>query len=160
MIEKKVPKDLIKVVEEESSETEKGLVMKQSLPEGTTYDLSKATEIVLTVAKEKTTMTMPNYIGYSLEVAKKDLNNRGITNIEIKEVDTVQEKISEGEVAQQIPAPNDKLDINNPIVKLYIYKPKTTTTNPTISNSNRAETAPQNREGQSNQTTSNPPGGH
>lgn len=155
LIEKKVPKDLIKVVEEESSETEKGLVMKQSLPEGTTYDLSKATEIVLTVAKEKTTMTMPNYIGYSLEVAKKDLNSRGITNIEIKEVDTVQEKISEGEVAQQIPAPNDKLDINNPIVKLYIYKPKTTTTNPTISNPNRAETSPQ-----SNQTTSNPSGGH
>lgn len=160
LIEKKVPKDLIKVVEEESSETEKGLVMKQSLPEGTTYDLSKATEIVLTVAKEKTTMTMPNYIGYSLEVAKKDLNNRGITNIEIKEVDTVQEKISEGEVAQQIPAPNDKLDINNPIVKLYIYKPKTTTTNPTISNPNRSETSPQVREPQSNQTTSNPPGGH
>lgn len=160
LIEKKVPKDLIKVVEEESSETEKGLVMKQSLPEGTTYDLSKATEIVLTVAKEKTTMTMPNYIGYSLEVAKKDLNNRGITNIEIKEVDTVQEKISEGEVAQQIPAPNDKLDINNPIVKLYIYKPKTTTTNPTISNPNRPETSPQVREPQSNQTTSNPPGGH
>ena len=158
--EKKVPKDLIKEVKEESNEFEVGTIMKQSLPEGTTYDLSKATQIVLTVAKEKTTMTMPNYVGYSLEVAKKDLNSRGITNIEIKEVDTVQEKINEGEVAQQIPAPNDKLDINNPIVKLYIYKPKTTTTNPTISNPNRAETAPQNREAQSNQTTSNPSGGH
>lgn len=158
--EKKVPENLIKIEEEESSEFEVGTIMKQSLPEGTTYDLSKATQIVLTVAKEKTAMTMPNYVGYSLEVAKKDLNSRGITNIEIKEVDTVQEKISEGEVAQQIPAPNDKLDINNPIVKLYIYKPKTTTTNPTISNSNRAETAPQNKEQQSNQTTSNQSGGH
>jgi len=159
--EKKVPENLIKIEEEESNEFEVGTIMKQSLPEGTTYDLSKATQIVLTVAKEKTTMTMPNYVGYSLEVAKKDLNSRGITNIEIKEVDTVQEKISEGEVAQQIPAPNGKLDINNPIVKLYIYKPKTTTTtNPAISNPNRAETAPQNREAQSNQTTSNPSGGH
>lgn len=154
--EKKVPENLIKKVEEESNEFEVGTIMKQSLPEGTTYDLSKVTQIVLTVAKEKTTMTMPNYIGYSLEVAKKDLNNRGITNIEIKEVDTVQERISEGEVAKQIPAPYEKLDINNPIVKLYIYKPKTTTTtNPSISNSNRAETSPQ-----SNQTTSNPSGGH
>ena len=156
MKEKKVPENLIKKVEEESNEFEVGTIMKQSLPEGTTYDLSKVTQIVLTVAKEKTTMTMPNYIGYSLEVAKKDLNNRGITNIEIKEVDTVQERISEGEVAKQIPAPYEKLDINNPIVKLYIYKPKTTTTtNPSISNSNRAETSPQ-----SNQTTSNPSGGH
>ena len=154
--EKKVPENLIKKVEEESNEFEVGTIMKQSLPEGTTYDLSKVTQIVLTVAKEKTTMTMPNYIGYSLEVAKKDLNNRGITNIEIKEVDTVQEGISEGEVAKQIPAPYEKLDINNPIVKLYIYKPKTTTTtNPAISNPNRAETSPQ-----SNQTTSNPSGGH
>lgn len=157
---KKVPENLIKIEEEESNEFEVGTIMKQSLPEGTTYDLSKATQIVLTVAKEKTTMTMPNYVGYSLEVAKKDLNSRGITNIEIKEVDTVQEKISEGEVAQQIPAPNDKLDINNPIVKLYIYKPKTTTTNPTISNPSRPETSPQVRESQSNQTTSNPSGGH
>lgn len=161
--EKKVPENLIKVVEEESSETEAGLVMKQSLSEGTTYDLSKATEIVLTVAKKMTTVTMPNYIGYSLEFAKNNLKSLGISEdkIEVKEVDTVQERINEGEVAKQIPAPYEKLDINNPIVKLYIYKPKTTTTtNPAISNPNRAETAPQNREQQSNQTTSNPSGGH
>lgn len=158
---KKVPENLIKIDEEESNEFEVGTIMKQSLPEGTTYDLSKATQIVLTVAKEKTTMTMPNYVGYSLEVAKKDLNSRGITNIEIKEVDTLQERVSEGEVTKQIPAPYEKLDINNPIVKLYIYKPKTTTTtNPTISNPNRAETSPQNGEAHSNQTTSNPSGGH
>ena len=161
--EKKVPENLIKVVEEESSETEAGLVMKQSLSEGTTYDLSKATEIVLTVAKKMTTVTMPNYVGYSLEFAKNNLKSLGISEdkIEVKEVDTVQERINEGEVAKQIPAPYEKLDINNPIVKLYIYKPKTTTTtNPAISNPNRAETAPQNREAQSNQTTSNPSGGH
>ena len=125
--EKKVPENLIKVVEEESSETEAGLVMKQSLSEGTTYDLSKATEITLTVAKKATSMTMPNYVGYSLEFAKNNLKSLGISEdkIEVKEVDTVQERISEGEVAKQIPAPYEKLDINHPIVKLYIYKPKT-----------------------------------
>ena len=106
---------------------------------------------------------MPNYVGYSLEFAKNNLKSLGISEdkIEVKEVDTVQERISEGEVAKQIPAPYEKLDINNPIVKLYIYKPKTTTTtNPTISNPNRGETSPQNREQQSNQTTSNQSGGH
>ena len=153
---KKVPENLIKVVEEESSETEAGLVMKQSLPEGTTYDLSKATEITLTVAKKKTTVTMPNYIGYTLEVAKQDLNSMGITKIEVKEVDTLQERVSEGEVTKQIPLPDEKLDLSNPIVELYIYKPKTTTTtttNPTTSNPSRAETSPQIREPQTNQNT-------
>lgn len=163
--EKKVPENLIKTEEEETSEWEPGVIFKQSLSEGTTYDLTKATPIVLTVAKKKkvTTINMPNYVGYSLEFAKNNLKSLGISEdkIEVKEVDTVQERISEGEVAKQIPAPYEKLDINNPIVKLYIYKPKTTTTtNPTISNPNRAETAPQNREAQSNQTTSNPSGGH
>ncbi|WP_366920924.1 PASTA domain-containing protein, partial [Streptococcus pneumoniae] len=53
--EKKVPDNLIKIEEEESNESEAGTVLKQSLPEGTTYDLSKATQIVLTVAKKATT---------------------------------------------------------------------------------------------------------
>ena len=154
---KKVPGNLIKIVEEESSEKEVGLVMRQSLPEGTTYDLSKATEITLTVAKKMTTVTMPNYVGYTLEFAKNNLKSLGISedNIEVKEVDTVQERVNEGEVARQNPAPYEKLDINNPIVKLYIYKPKTTTTtiNPSQANPYRGETTPQIREPQTNQTT-------
>ena len=133
--------------------------MRQSLPEGTTYDLSKATEITLTVAKKKTTVTMPNYIGYTLEFAKQNLNSMGITNIEVKEVDTVQERVSEGEVAKQIPAPDEKLDLSNPIVKLYIYKPKTTTTttpNPSQTNPYRGETSPQIREPQTTTAPSSP----
>ncbi len=132
---KKVPENLIKVVEEESSETEAGLVMKQSLPEGTTYDLSKATPIVLTVAKKKkvTTITMPDYIGSKLEFAKNNLKSIGISEdrIEIKEVEIAQGVIKEGEIAKQSPAPDEKLDLSNPIVKLYIYKPKKTS--PSIS---------------------------
>ena len=128
--EKKVPENLIKVVEEESSETEEGLVMKQSLSEGTTYDLSKATEITLTVAKKKkvTTINMPNYIGSSLEFARNNLKSIGISEdrIEIKEVEIAQEGIKEGEIAKQSPAPDEKLDLSNPIVKLYIYKSKKT----------------------------------
>ena len=132
---KKVPGNLIKVVEEESSETEAGFVMKQSLSEGTTYDLSKATPIVLTVAKKKkvTTITMPDYIGSNLEFAKNNLKSIGISEdrIEIKEVEIAQGVIKEGEIAKQSPAPDEKLDLSNPIVKLYIYKPKKTS--PSIS---------------------------
>ena len=127
---KKVPENLIKIEEEESSESEPGVVLKQSLSEGTTYDLTKATSIVLTVAKKKkvTTRTMPNYIGSNLEFAKNNLKSIGISEdrIEIKEVEIAQEGIKEGEIAKQSPAPDEKLDLSNPIVKLYIYKPKKT----------------------------------
>lgn len=154
---KKVPEDLIKVVEEESSETEAGLVMKQSLPEGTTYDLSKATEIVLTVAKKVTSVSMPSYIGSSLEFTKNNLIQIvGVkeANIEVVEVSTALEGTAEGTVVNQSPKPGESVDLNTTRIKISIYKPKiTTTTNPTISNPSRAETSPQIREPQANQNT-------
>ncbi|MGZ9804964.1 Stk1 family PASTA domain-containing Ser/Thr kinase [Streptococcus sp. V869] len=154
---KKVPENLIKVVEEESSETEAGLVMKQSLPEGTTYDLSKATEIVLTVAKKVTSVSMPSYIGSSLEFTKNNLIQIvGVkeANIEVVEVSTALEGTAEGTVVNQSPKPGESVDLNTTRIKISIYKPKiTTTTNPTTSNPSRAETSPQIREPQANQNT-------
>ena len=154
---KKVPENLIKVVEEESSETEAGLVMKQSLPEGTTYDLSKATEIVLTVAKKVTSVSMPSYIGSSLEFTKNNLIQIvGVkeANIEVVEVSTALEGTAEGTVVNQSPKPGESVDLNTTRIKISIYKPKiTTTTNPTISNPSRAEASPQIREPQANQNT-------
>ena len=129
--EKKVPENLIKIVEEESSETEAGLVMKQSLPEGTTYDLSKATEITLTVAKKSTSATMPNYVGSSLEFAKNNLIHIvGIkeANIEVVEVSIAPEGTSEGTVVKQSPKPGESVNLNTTRIKISIYKPKTTTT--------------------------------
>ncbi|RKV77918.1 MAG: Stk1 family PASTA domain-containing Ser/Thr kinase, partial [Streptococcus sp.] len=105
---KKVPENLIKVVEEESSETEAGLVMRQSLPEGTTYDLSKATEITLTVAKKVTSVPMPSYIGSSLEFTKNNLIQIvGVkeANIEVVEVSTAPEGAAEETVVSQSPKP-------------------------------------------------------
>ena len=157
---KKVPENLIKVVEEESSETEAGLVMKQSLPEGTTYDLSKATEIVLTVAKKVTSVSMPSYIGSSLEFTKNNLIQIvGVkeANIEVVEVSTALEGTAEGTVVNQSPKPGESVDLNTTRIKISIYKPKiTTTTNPTISNPSRAETSPQIRESQTTTAPSSP----
>lgn len=154
---KKVPENLIKVVEEESSETEAGLVMKQSLPEGTTYDLSKATKIVLTVAKKVTSVSMPSYIGSSLEFTKNNLIQIvGVkeANIEVIEVSTAPEGTAEETVVSQSPKPGESVDLNTTRIKISIYKPKTTTTtNPTTSNPSRAETSPQIREPQTNQNT-------
>ena len=153
---KKVPENLIKVVEEESSETEAGLVMRQSLPEGTTYDLSKATEIVLTVAKKVTSVPMPIYIGSSLEFTKNNLIQIvGVkeANIEVVEVSTAPEGTIEDTVVSQSPKPGESVDLNTTRIKISIYKPKITTTNPTVSNPSRAETSPQIREPHANQNT-------
>ncbi|EGV04287.1 kinase domain protein [Streptococcus infantis SK970] len=156
---KKVPENLIKVVEEESSETEAGLVMKQSLPEGTTYDLSKATEITLTVAKKVTSVPMPSYIGSSLEFTKNNLIQIvGVkeANIEVVEVSTAPEGTIEDTVVSQTPKPGEGVDLNTTRIKISIYKPKTTTTttiNPSQANPYRGETSPQIREPQTNQTT-------
>ena len=150
---KKVPENLIKIVEEESSETEAGLVMKQSLPEGTTYDLSKATEITLTVAKKVTSVPMPSYIGSSLEFTKNNLIQIvGVkeANIEVVEVSTAPEGTAEETVVSQSPKPGEGVDLNKTRIKISIYKPKTTTTttNPSQVNPNRGETTPQIREPQ------------
>ena len=159
---KKVPENLIKIVEEESSETEAGLVMKQSLSEGTTYDLSKATEITLTVAKKVTSVPMPSYIGSSLEFTKNNLIQIvGVkeANIEVVEVSTAPEGTIEDTVVSQSPKPGEGVDLNTTRIKISIYKPKTTTTttpNPSQTNPYRGETSPQIREPQTTTASSSP----
>ena len=97
--QKKVPENLIKIEEEESSESEAGTVLRQSPAAGTTYDLSKASTITLTVAKKVTSVAMPSYIGSSLEFTKNNLVQIvGIkeANIEVVEVSTAPAGTAEG----------------------------------------------------------------
>lgn len=68
---KKITEDHIKVEEEESDEYSPGTILRQSLLEGTLYDLNDSSDITFTVAKERTSATMPNYAGSSLEFTKK-----------------------------------------------------------------------------------------
>ena len=96
--QKKVPENLIKIEEEESSESEAGTVLRQSPAAGTTYDLSKASTITLTVAKKVTSVAMPSYIGSSLEFTKNNLVQIvGIkeANIEVVEVSTAPDGTAE-----------------------------------------------------------------
>ena len=143
LIAKKVPENLIKVVEEESNETEAGLVMKQSLSEGTTYDLSKATEITLTVAKKVTTVTMPSYIGSSLEFTKNNLIQIvGVkeANIEVVEVSTAPEGTAEDTVVSQSPKSGEKIDLSTTRIKISIYKPKTPSSSSSVPSSSQRNT--------------------
>ena len=126
--EKKVPENLIKMEEEESSESEPGTVLRQTPAAGTTYDLSKASTIVLTVAKKVTSVTMPGYIGSSLEFTKNNLIQIvGVkeANIEVVEVSKAPEGTAEGTVVEQSPKAGEKVDLSTTRVKISIYKPKT-----------------------------------
>ncbi len=125
---KKVPENLIKIEEEESNEIEAGTIIKQSLPEGTTYDLSKATQIVLTVAKKVNSISMPSYIGSSREFAVNNLTqiyDVKKANIEVVEVSTAPDGTAEGTVVEQSPKAGEKVDLTKTRVKISIYKPKT-----------------------------------
>ena len=126
--QKKVPENLIKIEEEESSESEAGTVLRQSPAAGTTYDLSKASTITLTVAKKVTSVVMPSYIGSSLEFTKNNLVQIvGIkeANIEVVEVSTAPDGTAEGTVVEQSPKAGEKVDLTKTRVKISIYKPKT-----------------------------------
>ena len=126
--QKKVPENLIKIEEEESSESEAGTVLRQSPAAGTTYDLSKASTITLTVAKKVTSVVMPSYTGSSLEFTKNNLVQIvGIkeANIEVVEVSTAPDGTAEGTVVEQSPKAGEKVDLTKTRVKISIYKPKT-----------------------------------
>ena len=146
--QKKVPENLIKIEEEESSESEAGTVLRQSPAAGTTYDLSKASTITLTVAKKVTSVAMPSYIGSSLEFTKNNLVQIvGIkeANIEVVEVSTAPDGTAEGTVVEQSPKAGEKVDLTKTRVKISIYKPKTP---PSMSSS-----APSQRGNQGSTTT-------
>ena len=125
---RKITENHIKVEEEESDEYSPGTILRQSLSEGTLYDLNASSDIILTVAKERTSATMPNYAGSSFEFTKNNLINIvGIkeANIERVEVSTAPEGISEGTVVDQSPKVGEEVDLKRTRVKISIYKPKT-----------------------------------
>lgn len=124
---RKITENHIKVEEEESDEYSSGTVLRQSLSEGTLYDLNDSSDIILTVAKERTSATMPNYAGSSFEFTKNNLINIvGIkeANIERVEVSTAPEGTSEGTVVDQSPKVGEEVDLKRTRVKISIYKPK------------------------------------
>ena len=165
--EKKVPENLIKIEEEESSEGEEGTVLRQTPAAGSTYDLTKATSIVLTVAKKVTSVSMPSYIGSSLEFTKNNLIQIvGVkeANIEVVEVSTAPEGTTAGTVVSQDPKPGEKVDLNKTRIKISIYKPKPAPSSSSSSSSSQREnqgtdTTPTQGNHQGNNSSTNPSSG-
>ena len=157
--EKKVPENLIKMEEEESSESEPGTILKQSPAAGTTYDLSKASTITLTVAKKVTSVSMPSYIGSSLEFTKNNLTQIvGVkeANIEVVEVSTAPEGTAEGTVIDQTPKAGEQVDLASTRIKLSIYKPKTPPSTSSSSSAQRGNQGSSTTPNQGNQQGNTP----
>lgn len=112
--EKKVPDNLIKIEEEESNESEAGTVLKQSLPEGTTYDLSKATQIVLTVAKKTTTIQLGNYIGRNSTEVISELKQKKVPENLIKIEEEESSESEPGTIMKQSPGAGTTYDVSKP----------------------------------------------
>ena len=156
---KKVPENLIKMEEEESSESEPGTVLRQSPAAGTTYDLSKASTITLTVAKKVTSVSMPSYIGSSLEFTKNNLTQIvGVkeANIEVVEVSTAPEGTAEGTVVDQTPKAGEQVDLASTRIKLSIYKPKTPPSTSSSSSAQRGNQGSSTTPNQGNQQGNTP----
>ena len=157
--EKKVPENLIKMEEEESSESEPGTILRQSPAAGTTYDLSKASTITLTVAKKVTSVSMPSYIGSSLEFTKNNLTQIvGVkeANIEVVEVSTAPEGTAEGTVVDQTPKAGEQVDLASTRIKLSIYKPKTPPSTSSSSSAQRGNQGSSTTPNQGNQQGNTP----
>ncbi|VQF50063.1 Stk1 [Streptococcus pneumoniae] len=112
--EKKVPDNLIKIEEEESNESEAGTVLKQSLPEGTTYDLSKATQIVLTVAKKATMIQLGNYIGRNSTEVISELKQKKVPENLIKIEEEESSESEPGTIMKQSPGAGTTYDVSKP----------------------------------------------
>ena len=157
--EKKVPENLIKIEEEETSESDPGTVIRQTPAAGSTYDLTKATSIVLTVAKKVTSVSMPSYIGSSLEFTKNNLIQIvGVkeANIEVVEVSTAPEGTAEGTVVDQTPKAGEKVDLTSTRIKLSIYKPKTPPSTSSSSSAQRGNQGSPTTPNQGNQQGNTP----
>ena len=157
--EKKVPENLIKMEEEESSESVPGTILKLSPAAGTTYDLSKASIITLTVAKKVTSVSMPSYIGSSLEFTKNNLTQIvGVkeANIEVVEVSTAPEGTAEGTVVDQTPKAGEQVDLASTRIKLSIYKPKTPPSTSSSSSAQRGNQGSSTTPNQGNQQGNTP----
>ena len=128
---RKIREEHIKVEEVETDDSSPGTILRQSLSEGTLYDLENSSDIILTVAKKRTSATMPNYVGSSLEFTKNNLTNIvGVkeANIEIVEVSTSPEGTAEGTVVNQSPKAGEEVRLESTRIKISIYKPKNSQT--------------------------------
>ena len=139
-----ISEKLIKIVEEESNEYETGQVIRQSPTAGSTYDLTSNRQIVLTVAKEVSSVAMPDFgsMQYTYANARSYLIQMGVSSSRIERV--VDQKVTSTQadlVTSQSPAAGKTIDLkSNEKISLYV----TEATTPSSSSSSSSSSGSKN----------------
>jgi len=141
----KVPEKLIEIVEEESDEYEPGQVIRQSPAAGSTYDLTSNHKIKLTVAKEVTSVSMPDFgsMQYTYANARSYLIQMGISSSRIERV--VDRSVTSTQadlVTSQSPAAGQTIDLkSNEKITLYVTEATTPSSSSSSSSSSNSKSS-------------------
>ena len=124
----KVSSKMITVEEVETFDYPAGTVLEQTPAPGKQYSLSSKTKIVLKVAKETTSIEMPNYVGSTYDFARSNLIEiYGIkeSNIKIRKTNHLPDgvSVSAGQIVSQTPEVSSTVDINRTRIVLTVYEP-------------------------------------
>ena len=104
----KVSSKMITIEEVETFDYAAGTVLEQTPAPGEQYSLNSKTKIVLKVAKETTSIEMPNYVGSTYDFARSNLIEiYGIkeANIELRKTEHLPDgvSVSAGQIVSQTP---------------------------------------------------------
>ena len=136
----KVSSKMITIEEVETFDDPAGTVLEQTPAPGEQYSLSSKTKIVLKVAKETTSIEMPNYVGSTYDFARSNLIEiYGIkeANIELRKTEHLPDGVvvSAGQIVSQTPEVSSTVDINRTRIVLTVYEPKVTASSSTKASS-------------------------
>ena len=119
-----IPEKLIKIVEEESSDAEEGVVISQTPAAGSSYDVTSNKQITLTVAKTVTRVEMPDFghLQVSYAYARAYLMEMGISASRIERViDSSVESSQADLVISQSPAAGQSIKLkSNTKIRFYV----------------------------------------
>lgn len=124
----KVSSKMISIEEVETFDYDPGTVIEQTPAAGEKYSLNSKTKIVLKVAKETTSVEMPNYIGSTYDFARSNLIEiYGIkeSNIEMRKTNHLPNgvEVSAGQIVNQTPEVSSTVDIKRTRIVLTVYEP-------------------------------------
>ena len=136
----KVSSKMITIEEVETFDYAAGTVLEQTPAPGEQYSLNSKTKIVLKVAKETTSIEMPNYVGSTYDFARSNLIEiYGIkeANIELRKTEHLPDGVvvSAGQIVSQTPEVSSTVDINRTRIVLTVYEPKVTASSSTKASS-------------------------
>ena len=124
----KVSSKMITIEKVETFEYAAGTVLEQTPAAGEKYSLNSKTKIVLKVARETTSVEMPNYIGSTYDFARSNLVEiYGIkeSNIELRKTKHLPDGVfvSAGQIVSQTPEVSRTVDIKRTRIVLTVYEP-------------------------------------